>query len=436
MAVIGSGPSGLAALKVLTQFGFDTVAFEAGDRVGGHWAFGNASGHSAAYRSLRTNTHKGMCRFSDYEVPAELPDFPSHEQMAGWFESYARDFGVLDRIRFGARVTRARPVEAERWELEVDGEEGGTFDAVVAATGNLWDPRWPDLPGNFSGDRLHSKDYRDPTDPVDCRGRRVLVVGLGNTACELAVELAAEGGASDVLLSARSGQLILPRRVNGKLMAPPHPADPLPPPFRWLPARLRDAAFARILPRVFERMLAGIPSPVDVGLPPPPADIFSKRSVINDDVLASIAEGAIRVKPAIRSLSAREVEFVDGSSEPVDVVLAATGYEFTLPFLSRDVPDADGDDARYYRGVMHPRHPTLFVVGVMRALCSIWPRSEQQANWIAHRLRGDFALPSGARVARAAYPILRVPFDNCQIHAHDLRQDLPRKRRHGWGATS
>ena len=141
------------------------------------------------------------------------------------------------------------------------------------------------------------------------------------------------------------------------------------------------------------------------------------------------------MKPAIRGASGREVAFVDGTTEPVDVVLAATGYEFTLPFLSRDVPAADGEDARYYRGVMHPGHPTPFVVGVMRALCSIWPRSEQQANWIAHRLRGDIPLPSRAKLELHAYPILRVPFGNCQFHAHDLRRDLPRRRRHAWGAT-
>jgi len=435
VAVVGSGPSGLAALKVLTQFGFDTVAFEAGDRVGGQWVLGNASGTSAAYRSLRTNTHKGMSRFSDFELPKALPDFPSHEQMAAWFESYAKHFRVLDRIRFGVRVTRARPLEAGCWQVETEAGDGGRFDALVAATGNLWDPRWPELAESFSGERLHAKDYLDPVEPVDCRGRRVLVVGLGNTACELAVELAGEGAAADVMLSARSGQMILPRRVNGKLLAPPHPSDPLGPPVTWLPPRLRDAVFARILPRVFERMLAALPRPEDVGLPAPPTDIFSKRSVINDDILSRIRAGAIRVKPAIRGGFGREVAFVDGTTEPVDVVLAATGYHFTLPFLSGDVQGADGDDARYYRGVMHPSHPTLFVVGVMRALCSIWPRSEQQAHWIAHRLRDDIALPSPERRERDAYPILRVPFGNCQFHAHDLRCDLPRRLRRAWGTT-
>ncbi|MGI9590774.1 MAG: flavin-containing monooxygenase [Myxococcota bacterium] len=423
-AVIGAGPSGLATCKVLREHGIPVTCFEAGDRVGGQWVLDNPSGMSSAYRSLRANTHKGMIRFSDFEAPAAYPDFPSHEQMAAWFADYARHFGLDEVIRFGARVTRATRDDDGRWRIEAEQGNGESFDALVAATGNLWDPLEPELPGSFEGDRLHAHDYRDPDLPVSCRGRSVLVIGLGNTGCELAVELARPGGAERVLLSARSGQHIVPRRIGGQLSAPPHPTDRLPWLLQRMPSRLRHRLFQALAPRIVARMTGALPKPEDLGLPPPPRDPMSKRMVVNDDVLELVRQGRIEVRPGVRRLDGTKVEFDDGRRDAVDVVLSATGYRFSLPYLDRELLGCDPDDLALYQGVMHPRHHDLFVVGVMRALCSIWPRSEQQARWIAGRLTGRFRLPPQHTIERRAYPILRVPFTNCAFYTADLEAEL------------
>lgn len=424
VAVIGAGPSGLVSTKVLREHGFDVTTFEAGDRVGGQWVLGNTSGTSAAYRSLRTNTHKGMCRFSDFALPDDFPDFPSHAQMADWFERYARHFGLLEAIRFGSRVIRVEPQEGGRWRIETGACDGGEFDALVIASGNLWDPEWPDLPGRFDGALLHSKDYLDPGDPVDCRDKDVVVIGLGNTACELAVELSETGGARRVLLACRSGQRILPRTIGGQVAPVPHPSDPLPGPMGWLPPFLAERLFQFVFPRMVARMAGTLPRPEDVGLPPPPTSPFEKRVVMNDDILDRIQSGDIEVRPAVQGFEGGDVVFVDGSRDAADVVIAATGYRFSTPFLPPGLLKNAGNDIELYRGVMHPEHHSLFVVGVMRALCSIWPRSEQQAHWIAARLEGRVPLPSRQRIAREAYPILQVPFDNCQLHGVKLQNDL------------
>ena len=425
VAVIGAGPSGLVAAKTLGAYGLDWTGYEAGARVGGQWVLESTSGTSSAYRSLSANTHKGMCGYADFPLPDDYPDFPSHEQMAAWFESYARHFGLFERIRLDTRLEAALPREGGGWTLRFAGGGEASHDALVVATGNLWHPRWPELPGDFDGERLHAKDYLDPSDPVDCRGRRVLVVGLGNTACELAVELSGEGMASEVLLSARSGQNVVPRMV-----APvPHPSEPLEGPLAWLPRVVREAAFRRIFPRIVKQLTSARPRPESLGLPPAPADPFEKRFVMNDHLFDRIAEGRIRPKPGVKALRGTKVEFLDGSQEEVDVLLAGTGYRFTLPFLSEEVLGADPEDLPLFRGVMHPQRHDLFVVGVMKAICSIWPRSEQQAHFVADLLSGGYVLPGQRAIDRESYPVLKVPFGNCQFHTHDLRAERQRGAR-------
>lgn len=420
VAVIGAGPSGLATCKTLLGAGLDIVALEAGDRVGGQWVIDNSSGSSAAYRSLRTNTNRSMSRFTDFAFPDDFPEYPSHEQMADWFGSYAKRFGLLERVRFRTRVERAIARTHGGFDLELRGGSTERFDAVVVATGNLWDPVTPAFDGAFDGPSIHAKSYRDPSTPLSLRGKNVLVVGLGNSGCEIAAELARE---ARVLLSARSGQLILPRVSPGG-PAPPHPADPVPALFRMLPAPARDALFRAVFPAVLRRVTRHQLRPEQVGLPPAPRDPFAKRAVVNDQVLALLAERAITPKPDVRSLRGRKVEFADGSIEAVDAIIYATGYRFALPFLDAAMLGVgDPADLRLYQGIVHPRHARLFFVGVLRALCSIWPFAEQQALWIGACLRGEFSLPSATQLERAARPILRGPLLHCQFRALDLRRE-------------
>ncbi|HEU4429522.1 MAG TPA: NAD(P)-binding domain-containing protein [Myxococcota bacterium] len=426
VAIIGAGPSGLTTCKTLRAAGLSAVCFEAGERVGGQWVLDNSSGMSAAYRSLRTNTNKSMSRFSDFAFPVEYPEYPSHAQMAEWFESYARRFGVLDHVRFRSRVVRAEP-HADGFSVETSDGERESFDALVVACGNLWDEVTPRFPGSFAGPAFHAKHYRDPNSPHALRDQTVLVVGLGNSGCEIAVELAEPRLGNRVLLSARSGQLILPRAAPGG-PTPPHPSDPVPWFFRALPPFARDALFRALFPRILTRITGELRAPESVGLPAAPRDPFLKRSVVNDHVLDAIANGSIAARPNVRELHARAVEFADGKIEPVDAIIYATGYRFALPFLSPDlIGCTNPSDLRLYQGVAHPRHSRLFFVGIVRALCSIWPLSEQQARWVAALLCCEFELPSERERERRAMPVLRVPLQHCQFRALDLAREAARR---------
>ncbi|MDE0887439.1 MAG: NAD(P)-binding domain-containing protein [Myxococcota bacterium] len=425
VAVVGAGPSGLAACKSLKEHGVPFTAYEAGERVGGQWVLGNTSGTSVAYRSLQVNTHKEICRYSDFPLPDDAPGFPGHEEMVEYFEAYARHFDIRGRIRFGARVEQATPSESGGYRLQLTGGESVEHDGLVIASGNLWDPRWPEIPGAFDGDFIHARDYMDATDPVDCRGKRVLVMGLGNTACELAVELSAAGAASQVLLSARSGQHIVP-----KIEAPiPHPSEPPTGLLATLPRPLRNALFRRVFPRVMRRVVSHMPDPQTLGLPPAPATFFEKRMVMNNELFGRLGEGAISARAGVKTLLGNRVEFEDGAVDEVDVIVAATGYRFSLPYLSDDILGCSPSDLELFHGVMHPRRHDLFVIGVMKAICSIWPRSEQQMALVAPLLAGEYALPSQAAIERESYPILGVPFSNCQFYTADLRRELAKGRR-------
>lgn len=420
VAIIGAGPCGLTTLKTLRRAGLDARAFEAGDRVGGQWVIDNPSGHSAAYRSLRTNTNRAMSRFSDFAFPDDYPEYPGHAQMADWFEQYARHFDVLDRIEFDASVESVVPEAGDGFLVSVKGRAPERFDAVVAATGNLWDPVVPHLPGRFDGPTIHSRDYRDPSTPIDLRNKRVLVVGLGNSGCEIGVELSRH---AEVSLSARSGNFVFPR-LKREQPPPPHPVDDVGWLFRVLPVRVRDTLFRKFFTRALARISSAGPAPESLGLPPLPPDPFQKRAVVNDEILGLLAGGKLTARPGIRSLDGHEVEFDDGSRAAFDAIVWATGYRFSLPYLSSDVLGVDdAAELRLYQGILHPRHPRLFVVGVMRVFCSIWPLAEQQALWIAARLQDRFALPSASDLERRAYAIQRGPLKHCPFRAQDLRRE-------------
>jgi len=422
IAVIGAGPSGLAACKVLREHGFSPTCYEAGERVGGQWVIENA--RSACYRSVVTNTHKGMLRYSDFGPDPSSPDFPDHLQMAQYFEDYAKRFELHQFIQFSTRVTEASRLDAGRWCIETDRGNGGEFDALVVCVGRYGEPKMPDIPEQFSGEIIHSQQYLDPEDPVLCLERDVLVIGLGNTACDLAVELSSAGAAGRVLLSARSGAHIVPRRPNGKLAPAPHPADALAGVIRLAPSWMRDSLMRALLPLAFRQIQKGQIALEEVNLPPPIAPPNPRNIVANDHVLERLRAGAIEARPAIQSWEGRKVQFVDGRWEEVDVVIAATGYDVSLPFFGPELPNSL-EDLKLYRGILHPEHHNLYFLGLIMGLCSNWPFAEQQAIWVANHLKGQVVLPNDQKMladSETASARSRKTL-NCQFSAEELRCD-------------
>ncbi len=387
VCVIGAGSSGIAACQVLHARGVDFDCFESGSGVGGNWRYLNDNGMSSAYESLSINTSRRIMQYATYPMPADYPDYPTHRQIAAYFDAYVDHFGFRDRIRFATTVTDVtRCGDRGGWEVTLDDGSTTTYGAVMVANGHHWDPRWPEppFPGEFHGEQIHSHDYRTP---AGCEGENVLVLGIGNSACDIAVETS---GVSDrTFIAMRRGAWIIPKHVGST------PVDELAP--EVLTARLPVALQRSLFQRVLERAVG---HPADFGLPTPDHRLGSAHPTISSDLLGSVAGGLVEVKPTIERLQGDRVRFVDGSVEAVSRIVYCTGYRISFPFLDPALLDP-GDDNRIhlYRRVVHPDLPGLYFIGLIQPLYAIMPLAELQSEWIADVLEGKVALPDRATMA-------------------------------------
>src|ERR687898_347505 len=227
VCVIGAGSSGIAAVKALHAAGFPFDCFEASDRVGGNWVYKNRNGMSPAYRSLHINTSRERMEYADFPMPASYPDFAHHTLIAAYFDAYVDHFGLRERITFETRVERAELRADGGWDVTTDRHGTRAYDALFVANGHHWDPRWPEpaFPGmdEFAGLQLHAHDYTGE-DPNFFRDRRVVVLGMGNSAMDIAVE--ASFSAAATYLAARRGAWVIPKYLFGR------PLDQYPVPTR------------------------------------------------------------------------------------------------------------------------------------------------------------------------------------------------------------
>ena len=381
--VIGAGSSGLAAAKALYLAGVPFDCFEQGPVVGGNWVHENPNGQSACYETLEINTSCPRMAFSDFPMPESYPDYAMHHQVRDYFEAYVDHFGFRDTITFNTKVEEVTRSATGTWIVRTSGPAGlvvREYDAVLVANGHHWDARWPEpaYPGEFGGEQLHAHDYRSAD---DLRGRHVVVVGMGNSALDIAVEAARV--ARSATISVRRGQWVLQKHLLGR------PADQVALP-GWMPwwvtrARLEIGAF-----------LSGDVS--KLGLPKPdhrPGQSHPVQSVRFRDL---VADGQITPRPAIDRLGRRTVHFADGTESPADLIVWATGYRVTFPFLDESLVAARDNDLPLWKRMVHPDLPGLWFIGLVQAVGAVMPIAEAQSQWAAEMLAGRYVLPDAAEV--------------------------------------
>jgi cation diffusion facilitator CzcD-associated flavoprotein CzcO len=389
VAVIGAGACGIATAKALADAGLSFQCFEKSDVVGGNWVFKNRNGVSSAYRSLHINTSRERMQFRDFPMPTDYPDYPRHDLIARYFESYARAFDLHQHIRFETSVEHAVPRPGGGFRLTLSSGALEEFDALIVANGHHWDPAWPDpeIPGEFSGLEMHSHSYVDPDEPSALRGKRVLVVGMGNSAMDIACELGHPGVAERVFLAARRGAWVLPKYAFGK----PIDQNSLLPAF--IPARVR-----RTLGELWYRLAVGRPQ--DFGLPKPEHHIDQAHPTMSDEILARLGSGDVSAKPALTRRDGKTVHFSDGSSAEVDVIIYATGYKVSFPFFEPAVVPLRGNDLPLYLRVFPLNREDLFFVGLAQPVGAVMPLAEAQAKLVAEALSGGYELPNQAERSR------------------------------------
>ncbi|WP_332838845.1 flavin-containing monooxygenase [Nocardia bovistercoris] len=386
VAVIGAGISGLTTGKMLADRGIDYTCFESSDRIGGNWAFGNPNGHSSAYRSLHIDTSKYRLSFRDFPMPEHYPDFPHHTDIKRYLDDYAEHFGLLRNIEFGNAVRHARRLPEGGWEIE-SANATERFDMLVVGNGHHWDPRLPDFPGEFTGAAFHSHSYIDPYTPLDLRDMRVLIVGIGNSAADIAVEVSSRSLGTEVWLSTRSGSWIVPKYLAGV------PGDRY---YRTVP--YVPLTWQRKFAQIFTPVLAG--KPEKYGLPTPNHKFFEAHPTQSVELPLRLGSGDIVAKPNVTRLDGKTVHFEDGSHHDFDVIIYCTGYNITFPFFDPEFISAPDNRIDLYKRMFAPGIDDLVFVGFAQPYPTLFPFVECQARLVAAFAAGEYALPSADRMRR------------------------------------
>ncbi|NWV16331.1 FMO5 monooxygenase, partial [Origma solitaria] len=409
VAIIGAGASGLCALKCCLDEGLEPTCFERSKDIGGLWRFEEhpEDGRASIYPSVIINTSKEMMCFSDYPIPEDFPNYMHNSKIMEYFRMYAQHFDLLRHIRFRTSVCRVskRPdfARSGQWEVVTESQgkqEAAIFDAVLVCSGHHTDAHLPlsSFPGleKFWGWYLHSRDYKDPQFFL---GKRVVVVGIGNSGIDIAVELSHV--AKQVFLSTKRGSWVLFRVADSG-----YPAD-----FSYLsrfaqllqnllPSNVISFFVERKLNTRFDHALYGLK---------PKHRVLDQHPTVNDDLPNRIISGRVRVKPNIQEFTETSAIFEDGTKEDVDAVVFATGYSFSFPFLEDCVKVVD-NQISLYKYVFPPdlEKPTLAFIGLIQPLGAIMPISELQCRWATRVFKGKY------------HPATLTPMPPCQTHMPSL----------------
>ncbi|HVB68723.1 MAG TPA: NAD(P)-binding domain-containing protein [Acetobacteraceae bacterium] len=387
VAVIGAGACGLCAAKYLLEAGFDVTVFEIGSQIGGMWCYQNDNGRSSAYRTLHINTSRGVTRFSDLDFDAATQPFPDHADMHRYLVAYAEHFGVAPRIRFNRRVTAVRPAftpgtAPPAWDVVTETDGAERFDAVIVATGHLSAPLDVSMLAGFGAGYLHSHHYREPEPFV---GQRVCVVGVGNSACDIASDICVTSART--VLVARSGAVILPKLMFGRA-------------FTDITAKIQRPWIPRALRQRVTRFLAWLAHGdiTKLGFKPP-GELVHTTS--NATVVTDIAYRRITVQQGIESVEGKRIRFSDGSEEEFDALIAATGYRIDLDFIPPEVVQVVDNRLDLYLRIIPPDWPGLFFLGFFNTDTALNMVFEHQARFVREILLNN-ATPPDPKAMRQA----------------------------------
>ncbi|MGW2825567.1 flavin-containing monooxygenase [Streptomyces sp. NPDC001443] len=385
VCVIGAGLSGLATAHALARRGVDFVCLDRAPDVGGIWRQPGAGERGPGYLSLHLNTAKQLTGYADFPMPASYPLYPRHSEVAAYLRAFAEWAGVLDRIETGVEVLSVAQEPEGAWTVVSRGPDGvrtrRRFAQVIVASGHNTEPALPHpAPGSesFTGRILHSLDFHDAR---DFAGRRVVVVGLGASAVDIACDLSRH--AAHTMLSVRRGLHVVPKQLYGisvdELAETP-----------WF----TEMSFAQQREFVEKALHTARGRLSDYGLPEPDHPIFSSAVTLSDEILSRIRHGAVRPKPAIESVEGGLVRFADGTSAEADAIVHCTGFRMSFPFLPEGCPVGPKGSVELYRRVVAPDRPGLYFVGLVRPVGSVTRLVEAQSRWVARLVEGAAVLPS------------------------------------------
>ena len=381
ICVIGAGPCGIAIAKNLLEHDLKQfVVFEKNHTLGGNWVFDENNKHSSVYETTHIISSKRLSEYEDFPMPKEYPDYPSHHQLLRYFNAYADYFNIKPYLRFNTEVIQVTEISTKQWKIvyrNSAGEHEETFDYLFIANGHHWDPLLPNYPGTFAGTLLHSHQYKKAAPFKD---KRVLVIGGGNSACDIAVEIARLS--PKTCISMRNGQHIFPKFIFGK------PTDVAFSKINWLPHWCKQQ-----LVKFTVRVLQGRYAKYHLKIPKTkPLEV---HPTINSELLYSIRHGKVSTRPQIERFEGDHVCFMDGSKEVFDTVIFATGYRLSFPFFNKDLIDySTATQLPLYLKMIHPEFSKLYFIGLFQPQGCIWPLADYQAKIAARIISGKLETPA------------------------------------------
>lgn len=381
VCVIGAGPSGITAVKNLIDQGLDVRCYDLNSQVGGNWIYNEKVGHSSVFETTHIISSKTLSQYEDFtfdDFEKGIPDYPSHDQLRRYFQGYAEHFKLLPYIQFNTLVKSCTLDEDGQWTVVTEHEgqsKTERFSHLVVCNGHHWLPRMPSYPGEFTGKFMHSHDYKK-AEPF--RGQKVLVIGGGNSACDVAVETSRVSQKTSI--SWRRGYRIVPKFLFGK------PSDVVASTMAFLPTKLKF-----FLSELTVKIFAG-PNK-NYGLPEPEHAITGTHPTINDELLYKLRHGKVFPKGDIDHFEGKMVHFKDGTKEEFDVVIACTGYILEHPFFEKSFLNYSEGDVPLYLKMLHEKYENLFFVGMFQPLGCIWPGAELQSKIVARAIKGLWQRP-------------------------------------------
>lgn len=334
--IIGAGFVGLGMAQALKAANMSYDQIDASDDIGGNWYHG-------VYETAHIISSRKITQFTHFPMPESYPDFPSAKNMRDYLNSFADHFDLRPHIELNRTVSYVRPIENNLWEVTFSNGEERIYKGVLVCNGHHWSKRFPKFEGQFNGEIIHTKDYKHPD---QLRGKRVLVIGAGNSACDVAAEAARVAAKS--VLSMRESVWFIPKTFAGV-------------PFADLIKWWMPEVFQRLMTYLVIRLTFG--KHEDYGLPKPKHQIFEKHPTLNSEVPYYIKHGRIIPKPGVSRLDGEEVEFVDGSREAFDLIVCGTGYDVSYPFLPPELQRVEGSVVKCYAGSFLDDYKGLYFIG-------------------------------------------------------------------------
>ncbi len=354
-AIVGGGPAGLVAARAFLRRGIEVEILERHSALGGIWNMEQPG--SPMYRSCNFISSRDYGGFIGYPMPRSYPLYPRWDQIRDYVQSFARAYGLDHRARLGAEVVRAEPMgspDEPVWRVELGSGDSRDYRGVVVASGAQWQGFVPDIPGleTFTGRAIHSSEYSETS---EFSGKRVLVVGAGNSGVDIVVDAAFHG--STAYLSTRRGYWFLPKLMFGAAV-PDVIAGHID---FGTGSRLHGLDAAGRAQAVFE----AVGDLTAYGLPAPDHPFGASHPILNNQVLHCLAHGLLEHRPDVRSIDGPTVRFDDDSSVDVDVIVFATGYKAVVPWLPAGVLDYREGHPQAVLGTLVPNQRGLYLAGAL-----------------------------------------------------------------------